>query len=141
MTMAMFWAWFLRAKVNLGDNDDDGLHVDTCMLIPHSLDSDKISEYDLKLMDIDSEHLGIPDTTYDAVVTMSSTRFAEIVRDLSMMNDSGKYSFYIHHHPSSIMLTWSSNSDHRMYQGRYQVWQRGWNCQGLCHSQGKQHDW
>ena len=42
-------------------------------------------------MDIDSEHLGIPDTTYDAVVTMSSARFAEIVRDLQVMNDSGKY--------------------------------------------------
>lgn len=66
----------------------------------HSIDSDKISEYDLKLMDIDSEHLGIPDTTYDAVVTMSSVRFAEIVRDLQVMNDSGKYFFYISHHQS-----------------------------------------
>lgn len=54
-------------------------------------------------MDIDSEHLGIPDTTYDAVVTMSSVRFAEIVRDLQVMNDSGKYFFYIsHHHHSNL---------------------------------------
>ncbi|KAI7880364.1 proliferating cell nuclear antigen [Lichtheimia hyalospora FSU 10163] len=65
--------------------DDNG---DVLSLVFESKDSDKISEYDLKLMDIDSEHLGIPDTTYDAVVTMSSARFAEIVRDLQVMNDS-----------------------------------------------------
>lgn len=41
-------------------------------------------------MDIDSEHLGIPDTTYDAVVHMSSARFQETVRDLSQISDSGK---------------------------------------------------
>lgn len=40
-------------------------------------------------MDIDSEHLGIPETTYDAVVTMSSVRFREIVSDLSVMSDAG----------------------------------------------------
>lgn len=39
-------------------------------------------------MDIDSEHLGIPDTTYDAVVTMSSDRFKEIVTDLQVLSDA-----------------------------------------------------
>lgn len=74
--------------------------VELCTDSIVSLDSDKISEYDLKLMDIDSEHLGIPDTTYDAVVTMSSARFAEIVRDLQVMNDSGKYfSIFLQHDP------------------------------------------
>jgi len=33
-------------------------------------DSDRIAEYDMKLMDIDSDTLGIPDTEYDARVTM-----------------------------------------------------------------------
>ncbi|KAI9318412.1 proliferating cell nuclear antigen [Dichotomocladium elegans] len=65
--------------------DDNG---DVLSLVFESKDSDKIGEYDLKLMDIDSEHLGIPETTYDAVVTMSSARFQEIVRDLQAMNDS-----------------------------------------------------
>lgn len=41
-------------------------------------------------MDIDSEHLGIPETTYDAVVTMSSAKFQEICRDLASLSDSGK---------------------------------------------------
>jgi hypothetical protein len=41
-------------------------------------------------MDIDSEHLGIPETSYEAVVRMPSARFQEIVRDLSTLSDSGK---------------------------------------------------
>jgi proliferating cell nuclear antigen len=42
----------------------------------------------MKLMDIDSDTLGIPDTDYDARVTMSSTEFARIVRDLSLLGES-----------------------------------------------------
>jgi proliferating cell nuclear antigen len=44
-------------------------------------------------MDIDSEHLGIPETTYEAVVTMSSVRFQEICRDLQGLSESGKLYF------------------------------------------------
>lgn len=36
----------------------------------------------MKLMDIDSEHLGIPDTMYQAVVKMPSAEFQRICRDL-----------------------------------------------------------
>ncbi|KAI8072760.1 proliferating cell nuclear antigen [Gongronella butleri] len=61
---------------------------DVLSLVFESKDSDKISEYDLKLMDIDSEHLGIPETTYDAVVQMSSVRFKETILDLSQISDS-----------------------------------------------------
>lgn len=44
-------------------------------------------------MDIDSEHLGIPETTYEAVVSMSSVRFQEICRDLQGLSESGKFFF------------------------------------------------
>lgn len=40
----------------------------------------------MKLMDIDSEHLGIPETEYDAVIRMSSAEFARITRDLMALN-------------------------------------------------------
>lgn len=39
-------------------------------------------------MDIDQEHLGIPDTAYDATVTMSSAEFARICRDLTALGES-----------------------------------------------------
>jgi len=49
---------------------------------------DRIAEYDVKLMDIDADTLGIPDTDYDARVTMPSTEFTRIVRDLSSLGES-----------------------------------------------------
>ena len=55
-----------------------------------SAESDRVAEYDMKLMDIDSEHLGIPDTSYDAVVKMSSSEYARICRDLSVVGESVK---------------------------------------------------
>jgi len=42
----------------------------------------------MKLMDIDSDTLGIPDTDYDASVTMQSSEFSRIVRDMSLLGES-----------------------------------------------------
>jgi proliferating cell nuclear antigen len=53
-------------------------------------DADRISDYELKLMDIDADTLGIPDTEYDACVTMPSSEFSRIVRDLSGLGESVK---------------------------------------------------
>lgn len=41
-------------------------------------------------MDIDSEHLGIPTTVYDATISMPSAEFARICRDLSILGESVK---------------------------------------------------
>lgn len=42
----------------------------------------------MKLMDIDQEHLGIPDTVYDAEIQIPSGEFARIVRDLKDIGES-----------------------------------------------------
>ena len=52
------------------------------------LDSDRIAEYDMKLMDIDADTLNIPETEYDARVTLPSAEFSRIVRDLSQLGES-----------------------------------------------------
>lgn len=49
-----------------------------------------MGEYEMKLMDIDQEHLGIPDTQYDATITMSSAEFQRICRDLAALGESVK---------------------------------------------------
>lgn len=67
--------------------DDDG---DSLGLVFEGSKTDRVAEYDMKLMDIDSEHLGIPDTQYDAVVRMSSSEFARITRDLANVGDTVK---------------------------------------------------
>lgn len=51
-------------------------------------DSDRIAEYDMKLMDIDAEQLGIPDTDYDARITLPAAEFTRIVKDLSLLGES-----------------------------------------------------
>jgi len=51
-------------------------------------DSERTSQFEMKLMDIDSDHLGIPDTTYSGVVQMPSHEFQRICRDLSQFSDS-----------------------------------------------------
>ena len=43
---------------------------------------DRISDFELKLMDIDSEHLGIPDTEYKCQIKMPAGEFQRICRDL-----------------------------------------------------------
>jgi len=61
---------------------------DVVNLVFESAQSDRISEYDIKLMDIDQEHLGIPDTEYAATISMPSTEFQRICRDLMAISES-----------------------------------------------------
>ncbi|KAI6196031.1 Proliferating cell nuclear antigen [Aphelenchoides besseyi] len=42
----------------------------------------------IKLLDIDSEHLGVPDTKYTTLLNMSSNEFRKIVNDLQMFGDT-----------------------------------------------------
>ena len=62
---------------------------DVVNLVFENADSDRLSEYDIKLMDIDQEHLGIPETEYAATITMPSAEFQKICRDLMALSESG----------------------------------------------------
>ncbi|KAI5116406.1 hypothetical protein M0805_006224 [Coniferiporia weirii] len=62
--------------------------ADVLNLTYEGKNSDRIAEYDMKLMDIDADTLGIPDTEYDARVTMPSAELARIVRDLAQLGES-----------------------------------------------------
>lgn len=48
----------------------------------------RVSHFALKLMDIDSEHLGIPDTEYQCVVQMPAAEFQRIVREVQVIGDT-----------------------------------------------------
>lgn len=65
---------------------DDG--QDSLKLMFESKKQERVSEYELKLMDIDAERLGIPDTPYEAVIKMSSVEFQRICRDLLTISES-----------------------------------------------------
>lgn len=61
---------------------------DSLSLIFESPNQDRISDFDYKLMEIESEHLGIPDTEYKCSIRMSSTEFQRIIRDISVFGDT-----------------------------------------------------
>ncbi|CAH0049937.1 unnamed protein product [Clonostachys solani] len=61
---------------------------DVLNILFESSENDRISEYDLKLMDIDQEHLGIPETDYAATISLPSAEFRRICTDLAAMSES-----------------------------------------------------
>lgn len=62
--------------------------ADVLSLVFESPNQEKVSDFEMKLVDIDTEHLGIPDTEYCCVVKMPSGEFQRICRDLSQIGDS-----------------------------------------------------
>ncbi|CAL5872957.1 uncharacterized protein PFLUO_LOCUS7226 [Penicillium psychrofluorescens] len=61
---------------------------DAVNLMFESAETDRLSEYDIKLMDIDQEHLAIPETEYAATVEMPAMEFQRICRDLNALSES-----------------------------------------------------
>ncbi len=53
---------------------------DTITFMFESENQERISDFELKLMDIDSEQLGIPDTEYTATVRMPAQEFQRICK-------------------------------------------------------------
>lgn len=49
---------------------------------------DKVSEFELKLLDIDSENHDIPDMEYESVVTMSASEFQRICSNLTSWGEN-----------------------------------------------------
>jgi len=65
-----------------------GDDADTVTFMFESPNGEKVSDYEMKLMDLDTEHLGIPETDYNCVVKMPSAEFARVCRDLSQIGES-----------------------------------------------------
>ena len=69
----------------------DSLPIDSSALrLIRTEGKDRVGEYEMKLMDIDTEHLGIPDTVYDAEITIPSQEFRRIIGDLKELGESVK---------------------------------------------------
>nr|CAB3264709.1 proliferating cell nuclear antigen-like [Phallusia mammillata] len=60
---------------------------DRLELMFESPKGEKISNYEMKLMDLDCEQLGIPDQEYSCSIKMPSHEFARICRDLSQIGE------------------------------------------------------
>ncbi|KAL1200148.1 Proliferating cellular nuclear antigen 1 [Cardamine amara subsp. amara] len=65
--------------------DDGG---DTVTFMFESPTQDKIADFEMKLMDIESDHIGLPDAEYHSIVRMPSNEFSRICKDLSTIGDT-----------------------------------------------------
>jgi proliferating cell nuclear antigen len=62
--------------------------ADSLTLMFESQGQERIADFELKLMDIDAEPLGIPDTTYKTTILLPSGEFQRIIRDLQVLGDT-----------------------------------------------------
>uniref|UniRef100_A0A1B6DFU3 DNA sliding clamp PCNA n=1 Tax=Clastoptera arizonana TaxID=38151 RepID=A0A1B6DFU3_9HEMI len=63
-------------------------NADTVMFMFESTNQEKVSDYEMKLMNLDQEHLGIPETDYSCIIKMPSIEFARIVKDLAQFGET-----------------------------------------------------
>ncbi|KAK3596376.1 hypothetical protein CHS0354_036926 [Potamilus streckersoni] len=62
--------------------------ADTVTFVFESQNNEKVSDYEIRLLDLDTEHLGIPETEYSCVVKLPAGEFQRICRDLSQIGES-----------------------------------------------------
>ncbi|KAK7601570.1 hypothetical protein V9T40_009011 [Parthenolecanium corni] len=63
-------------------------NADTVTFVFESPNQEKVSDYEMKLMNLDQEQLGIPETDYSCTIRIPSAEFARICRDLSQFGES-----------------------------------------------------
>lgn len=64
--------------------------TDGLVMVFESPSQERISDFELKLMDIESEQLGIPETEYKCFIRLPSAEFQRIIRDLTILGDTCK---------------------------------------------------
>ena len=77
----------------VGNNDTISLWITTdnsaeLKIIIENTEKNSITEFDLRLLDIDEEELTIPDTEFETIITMPSTDFQRYCRDMVILGDT-----------------------------------------------------
>lgn len=66
--------------------DDEG--ADSAEFMFENSAGDRVAHFQLKLMDIDSEHMDVPEDEYQAVIQMPSSEYRRIFTDLSVIGET-----------------------------------------------------
>lgn len=75
-------------------NDDtlslylDENNINVMGIVIENSEKNRKTEYELNLMDLDEEHIEIPPQEFDSIITMPSTDFQKICRDMSNLSDT-----------------------------------------------------
>lgn len=63
-------------------------NADTVMFMFESQNQERVSDYEMKLMNLDQEHLGIPEKDYSCIIKMPAGELARICKDLGQFGES-----------------------------------------------------
>lgn len=63
-------------------------NAETVSFVFEALNEDRVSDFDITLMQIDQEHLGVPESEFSATVSLPSKQFQRICADLGQFADS-----------------------------------------------------
>ena len=77
----------------VGNNDTISLSITTSdptemRIIIENTEKNSITQFDLKLLDIDDEELSIPDSEFETIITMPSSDFQRYCRDMVILGDT-----------------------------------------------------
>jgi len=89
--------------------DDEG---DTINFMFETESQDRISDFEMKLMDIDSEHLGIPGQDYKVMIKMPAAEFQRICRDMSVLGETCTIKAEKGSSSSRFRVTWARATSH-----------------------------
>ena len=83
----------LAKLLKIAGNDDSIIlraedEANVLTLVFSGKNNEKMCEFNLNLLTLDTEHLGIPDQDYSAEVKMSSSEFSRICRELTQVTDT-----------------------------------------------------
>ena len=81
-------------KILKCSSNDDSIFIssseisDILIIIFESINNDRISEFELKLIKIDTEPLGIPETEYSATISITSSEYRRISSEMITLGDT-----------------------------------------------------
>lgn len=79
--------------------DEDASHLSITF---ENRRQEKITEFNLNLITLDSEHLGIPETSYTSEITMNSFDFSKLCKELHQLSETVTIEASLHYVKFSI---------------------------------------
>ena len=82
------WSSNLNIKFDIENTDDDKLNISFENMLEKEVDNEYSKYFQIPLVDIESDHLNIPDTEYTADIIVHSAKFKKIIDEISTIGDN-----------------------------------------------------
>lgn len=82
------WSSNLNIKFDIENSESDKLNISFENMLEKEVDNEYSKYFQIPLVDIESDHLSIPDTEYTADIIVYSAKFKKIIDELSNIGDN-----------------------------------------------------